>query len=215
MTSHIYSKRISPRFVDGPSSTPSASAPADQPTDATAETSNIIYKDGAAPNHRGHIRPDAPAAAADLACKPKPAATASSASVLTDSNAGDSYHDSDRLAASDRPLSSVGQDCGHLPQQHGCRADGGPALPASAQSGVAGTGIRHAGAVGDVAGGGPESAGSRLEASETKHAAKQRCQPQQQQQSPPSSSTICAAVDDTSPHKHIGQLFFCHQLLCG
>lgn len=142
------------------------------------------------------------------------AAPASSASVLTDSYAGDSYHDSDRLAASDRPLSSDGQDCGHLPQQHGSRADEGPALPASAQSGMVDTGIRRAGAVGGIAGVGPESAGSRLEASETKRSAKHGLQ-QQQQQRPPSGSTSRAAGSDTSPHKHIGQLFFCHQLLCG
>lgn len=165
-----------------------------------AKTSNIIYEGGAAPDHRRPSRPDAPAA--DSADRPQPAAPASSASVMTDSNVGDSYDDSDRPAASNRPQSSEGQDGEHLPQQHELRADEGPA---SAKSGMEGRGIRRTGAMGGAAGGRPESADGKPEATGSKHGRKQ-----QQQQSPRSGSTNGAAGSDTSPHKHIGQLFFCH-----
>ena len=197
-----------PRFVVAPSNALSASAPADRTTEATDKSSNIVYEGGAAPDHTRPSRSDAPAA--DSAGRPKPAAPASSASVMTGSNAGDSYDDSDRAypAASNRPQSSEGQDREHLLQQRELRADEGPAF---AKSGIEGRGIRRT--MGGAAGGGPESADGRPEANESKHAGKHGRQ--QQQQSPRSGSTDGVAGSGTSPHKHIGQLLFCHQLVCG
>ena len=197
-----------PRFVSAPSDPLSAPAPADHQADSTARPSHIICEDGSAPNHRRPSHPGAPAVdAAGMPHSATPASSAQPAFVTIGTGAGVRYYDPDGLAAADRPQSADRDNEGSLlsSQQHGPRAVLGSALAASTQCDMDGRDSKQAGAEGDAAGPIAESAESTMHANEVKHEAKHEAK--QQQQSSTNSSPNRAVGSDTSPDKHIGQLF--------
>lgn len=76
-----------------------------------------------------------------------------------------------------------------------------------------GRGSKQAGAEHDAAVPVAESAESTTHAEEVKHEAEHGQQHRNQQQQKLFNSSPCAVGSDTSPDKHIGQLFFCHLLV--